>query len=1049
MNLLDRCLNILRVPGVIMSRVHLVSSVLFLCVFTFTAWSSDRNADRGADAWQHKPSGSTETPYLLSSGTAIQHGLSDGTEPTHLVGRPILSGKARTDTIYILGGDTQPNLGDFQDQAGDPDWDGWYGVDLTVQEYFHWQVAGFNAELLDPTEPDNHAWWCGGNFTSCHPGDPDEGYGNFWIEWLDWYGTVADPSEPVQVRVTGRMNYDTEATYDFLYLQSKTVDGMEDRAVFDGDNRDETGEFVPVDVDIVFSVAPGDFVGDNQDQVHLRWAFESDIYYSDQDCNWPTAGAAQIDLLAVYFDQGAGEVLIGEIETCEPGDPLQWAPETVPGEVGNFAKVWPILNDIDPCRYNTTPQVAFVDDGEVEPCSGGYFCTTWCYGPFGYVVNPEGGCAGPEYHLRNAIFSPVLTWPEGDYPGAILSFDVYRHVEFYTVGMTYEFGVRSTVDPGGETGWTEWRDLGFVYFEPQGFPSYMRWENEITSLLLPGRTYAQIRLGVFEAGWLFPAWGGTGTDAAPGPYFDNVALKTFQYGGPYLDAGGNDLTSDNFPEIGVLDYSDLGTNHVRFDAIYDARDDLRVTAKPVRTGSVLAEHPKMHYKLRPNPLFDPYRISWPQEGYVHGDSVRNSLGFVVENEWSFDLPDTGFLYPGDVLAYCFEAQDDVAGDIGTTLLPADTTDFSQATFDTANAVSLYPSRFVVRALPSVHSTTPGDQPSILLFIHDGLEIGEAEWRLALGNLGFRVGVDCDLFMVGSLGSYATTALLDGYDTIVWQHGTFLEDILLLDSWLMTGGRNFVLTMPRAVTSLYQSGHPFLLGFLNNWLSISWVAEDVGPLIGMQRTPHVRATPDNPIFYQVDEWIAYGACPTMVPFEAVLASGSSERIAEWLGPGGETGGYPYAAGVYNYNAGFDAEVVYLPYEFNQIWTAAGGGKTPTPSATRTQLLDDIFTAFGHAGSSPVTNVPQEQTFTIRNLPNPFNPSTKFEYTMPNKGQLTLKLYNVRGELVRVLLDEVVPAGPGRVIWDGKNDHGQAVASGVYFYQVQVTDRTEVGKLALVK
>ena len=93
---------------------------------------------------------------------------------------------------------------------------------------------------------------------------------------------------------------------------------------------------------------------------------------------------------------------------------------------------------------------------------------------------------------------------------------------------------------------------------------------------------------------------------------------------------------------------------------------------------------------------------------------------------------------------------------------------------------------------------------------------------------------------------------------------------------------------------------------------------------------------------------------------------------------------------------------------------------------------------------------------QNYPNPFNPSTNItftvygsQFTVHTPIHTTLKIYNIRGELVRTLLDEVKPPGVYSVIWDGKNQKGDEVSSGIYFYQLKAKDHSEVRKMILLK
>ena len=86
---------------------------------------------------------------------------------------------------------------------------------------------------------------------------------------------------------------------------------------------------------------------------------------------------------------------------------------------------------------------------------------------------------------------------------------------------------------------------------------------------------------------------------------------------------------------------------------------------------------------------------------------------------------------------------------------------------------------------------------------------------------------------------------------------------------------------------------------------------------------------------------------------------------------------------------------------------------------------------------------------QNYPNPFNPSTKIEFTLAKSGFVTLQIYDTLGRKVRTLVSEELSSGYKSVIWDGKNEDGEAVASGVYFYQLKVGDFSEPKKMLLLK
>jgi len=989
---------------------------------------------------------------------------------------PVSSGlrSVSTDTIYLLGGPERWD-GRFENAEGLPDWHGWTGVDPYVQAGSHWHIDTYHCASLEPVTPGNHAWWCGQFWEHDCLTNDFGGYGDYWLDHLDWYGTVPDPASDVTVRVTARLHYDNEPDFDYLYFDCLTESNRLTLATYNGSNRNALGIFVPVDFEVSFTLSPGDYVGAAHDQVHLRWRFESDYSYSDEDCEYPTQGAAQIDRIAVYFDQGE-EYQVGTTETCEAGTPLQWEPSLAPG-CGNFVQIWPSLQDIDPCHANESPQVAFIDDGIVVPGTGGSLCTTWCYGPGGYIVNPDGGLRGPQYGLHNEIWSPILAWPGGDLVGATLEFDVYLHenFSFLSPGFLVFWKIRSTASPDPEdaSAWTAWWGPGHYYW---GGPGYFRIHEDAKGWTEQDCHFVQLALCV----WDYPPYS-FGSDGTPAPYFDNVVFKVHRYLGPdvYVTDTAS-LAQDNFPEIGTIDYADLGANHVRFDRTWidsdtqDARDDLRLWVAPLRPGAAVVDIPKLHYKLKANPLFDPYRTSGlPHEGFVYGDSALGNSGDILEHTFSFDLPDTGFLYPGDVLHYFYEGQDEVGGVVGTTLLPADTSGFALFPGEPGFVPNRYPQAFTLRALPTLHSAEPGDQPAIL-FWHDREEwfLDEAmdAWSSALANLGYREGIDYDLYWShgaftiarNGIGWRATATQMQHYRTLLYSSGAFEtltmrevdgseRTLTTLDSWLHFGDKSMFLTGDSFMHDLNLRATGTSLNFISNWIGVLYVQQDICPLIANQSAPLVRAAPDNPVFHAITEWIAYGGCPVTRHFDAVEAIGNAERLAEFTDPSGLPGDYPYAAAVLKHRADYNNSVIYLPYDFNHIMTPQqeAGAKNPAALAARTQLLEEVLYFLGHLGSSPGTDVPQLERFTVTCSPNPFNPRIKITFHLPRRSRLAIMIYNVRGELVQTVLDEVRPAGTDHVFWDGTDNRGGEVASGVYFYQASVEEQTITRKISLIK
>lgn len=86
---------------------------------------------------------------------------------------------------------------------------------------------------------------------------------------------------------------------------------------------------------------------------------------------------------------------------------------------------------------------------------------------------------------------------------------------------------------------------------------------------------------------------------------------------------------------------------------------------------------------------------------------------------------------------------------------------------------------------------------------------------------------------------------------------------------------------------------------------------------------------------------------------------------------------------------------------------------------------------------------------QNYPNPFNPSTAIEFSVRRTGVVTLRVYDVLGQQVATLVNELLHAGYYRATWDGVNDSGASVASGIYFYQLEAEGSVLSKKMSLVK
>jgi len=86
---------------------------------------------------------------------------------------------------------------------------------------------------------------------------------------------------------------------------------------------------------------------------------------------------------------------------------------------------------------------------------------------------------------------------------------------------------------------------------------------------------------------------------------------------------------------------------------------------------------------------------------------------------------------------------------------------------------------------------------------------------------------------------------------------------------------------------------------------------------------------------------------------------------------------------------------------------------------------------------------------QNYPNPFNSATTIDYSIPRQSRVTIDIYNLLGQKVKSLINEIIPAGNYTAIWDGTDSNNRSVSSGVYYYRISAGDMTDTKKLVLMK
>jgi len=98
----------------------------------------------------------------------------------------------------------------------------------------------------------------------------------------------------------------------------------------------------------------------------------------------------------------------------------------------------------------------------------------------------------------------------------------------------------------------------------------------------------------------------------------------------------------------------------------------------------------------------------------------------------------------------------------------------------------------------------------------------------------------------------------------------------------------------------------------------------------------------------------------------------------------------------------------------------------------------------------TNVSVPKEYGLdQNYPNPFNPDTQIKYALPANSHVELVVYNVLGQSVRILVNQDMPAGSHEANWDGKDENGNQVSSGIYFYRLSAGSYGATKKMMMLK
>ncbi len=112
------------------------------------------------------------------------------------------------------------------------------------------------------------------------------------------------------------------------------------------------------------------------------------------------------------------------------------------------------------------------------------------------------------------------------------------------------------------------------------------------------------------------------------------------------------------------------------------------------------------------------------------------------------------------------------------------------------------------------------------------------------------------------------------------------------------------------------------------------------------------------------------------------------------------------------------------------------------------IDAVVNIVSTSQGFNVNNIPTEYDL-LQNYPNPFNPETIIKYRIPQKGLVSLTIYNARGQEVSKLINEVQSGGEYSVVWNGEDKNGLEATSGIYFYCLMANEFISIKKMVLIR
>ncbi|MCD6378917.1 T9SS type A sorting domain-containing protein, partial [bacterium] len=196
------------------------------------------------------------------------------------------------------------------------------------------------------------------------------------------------------------------------------------------------------------------------------------------------------------------------------------------------------------------------------------------------------------------------------------------------------------------------------------------------------------------------------------------------------------------------------------------------------------------------------------------------------------------------------------------------------------------------------------------------------------------------------------------------------------------------------------------------------------------------------FDGLDPFYAFGGCPIINDFD-ILETNNPAATGELTYPDGSFAGIALDDTTLY---GYPRRAITTGFSFMAIRDANSAG-----ALVRNEFLKRVFVFFENGTNIEVTDVKDTPAINklYGNFPNPFNPTTTIKFDTKVKGHISIQIYDVAGRLVNTLVNDVREAGSYTETWNGINNRGASVASGVYFYRMDTKDYSQTRKMILLR